>query len=150
MKERIADFLKAENKSAAQFAEEIGVQPSGISHIMSGRNNPSLDFIVKMLTRYPYISADWLMLGKGNMYREAAQNSGLFDFDENRSDNLTEIPAADKEKRSTIKAEAGNEARPLPAEKLIPKAAGTRKAERIVIFYNDSTCLEYFPGEKQV
>ena len=53
MKERLLEFLKAENKSSAQLAEEIGVQPSGISHILSGRNNPSLDFVLKMLEKYP-------------------------------------------------------------------------------------------------
>ena len=52
MKERILEFLRAENKSSAQFAEEIGVQASGISHILSGRNNPSLDFVMKMLEKY--------------------------------------------------------------------------------------------------
>ena len=51
MKERILAFLQSENKSTAQFAEEIGVQPSGISHILSGRNNPSLDFVIKMLAQ---------------------------------------------------------------------------------------------------
>lgn len=70
MKERILEFLKAENKSSAQFAEEIGVQPSGISHIVSGRNNPSLDFILKMLDRYKYLSVDWLLFGRGEMYRD--------------------------------------------------------------------------------
>ena len=56
MKDRIIKFLTAENKSSAQFAEEIGVQPSGVSHILSGRNNPSLDFVMKMITRYSFIS----------------------------------------------------------------------------------------------
>ena len=55
MKERIIEFLKAENKSSAQFAEEIGVQPSGISHILSGRNKPSLDFVIKMLEKYKFL-----------------------------------------------------------------------------------------------
>ena len=64
MKERILEFLKVENKSSAQFADEIGVQPSGISHIISGRNNPSLDFVIKMLNKYPALSADWLIFGK--------------------------------------------------------------------------------------
>lgn len=71
MKERIIGFLQAENKSSSQFAEEIGVQPSSISHIISGRNNPSLDFVLKMLKRYDYIAADWLLFGKGEMYRGA-------------------------------------------------------------------------------
>ena len=48
MVERINLLLKAKNITARQFAEEIGIQPSGMSHIMSGRNNPSLDFVMKV------------------------------------------------------------------------------------------------------
>lgn len=55
MKERILEFLKTENKSSAKLAEEIGVQPSSISHILSGRNNPSLDFVLKMLEKYQFL-----------------------------------------------------------------------------------------------
>ncbi len=70
MKNRILEFLKRENKTSAQFAEEISVQPSGISHILSGRNNPSLDFVIKMLEKYSFLSTDWLLFGKGSMYKE--------------------------------------------------------------------------------
>lgn len=75
MKDRIQTFLQSENKSYAQFAEEIGVQPSGISHILSGRNNPSLDFVIKMLHRYPSLSHEWLLFGRGPMYRQVSQPS---------------------------------------------------------------------------
>ncbi len=64
--------MKAKNITARQFAEEIGIQPSGMSHIMSGRNNPSLDFVSKVIRRYPEIDANWLLLGKGEMYTSAA------------------------------------------------------------------------------
>src|SRR5512133_3247698 len=79
MKDRILEFLRAENKSSALFAEEIGVQPSGISHILSGRNNPSLDFILKMLGRYKFLSTDWLLFGKGTMYKDGGSMQSLFD-----------------------------------------------------------------------
>lgn len=65
---RINLLLKAKNISARQFAEEIGIQPSGMSHILSGRNNPSLDFVMKVMTRWPEININWLMFGKGEMY----------------------------------------------------------------------------------
>lgn len=65
---RINLILKAKNITARQFAEEIGIQPSGISHIMSGRNNPSLEFVNKVVRRYPEIDANWLLLGRGEMY----------------------------------------------------------------------------------
>ena len=64
-------ILRAKNITARQFAEEIGIQPSGMSHILGGRNNPSLDFAVKVLKRYPEIDANWLLLGKGAMYGES-------------------------------------------------------------------------------
>ncbi len=65
---RINLILRAKNITARQFAEEIGIQPSGMSHILGGRNNPSLDFAIKVLRRYPEIDANWLLLGKGAMY----------------------------------------------------------------------------------
>jgi transcriptional regulator with XRE-family HTH domain len=67
MKDRVQLLIKSKNFTAAQFADEIGVQKSGVSHILSGRNNPSLDFIQKILTRFPEISTDWLLFGKGPM-----------------------------------------------------------------------------------
>lgn len=68
---RINLLLRAKNITSRTFAEEIGVQPSGMSHILSGRNNPSLDFVTKVLRRYPEISTDWLIFGKGEMLRGA-------------------------------------------------------------------------------
>ena len=69
MKDRINLLIKAKNLTAAQFADEIGVQKSSISHIISGRNNASLDFIQKILLCYPEVSMDWLMFGKGPIFK---------------------------------------------------------------------------------
>jgi transcriptional regulator with XRE-family HTH domain len=52
MVDRINLLLQAKNITARQFAEEIGIQPSGISHILSGRNNPSLDFVMKVIKEF--------------------------------------------------------------------------------------------------
>src|SRR4030066_1678355 len=70
MKDRIIKFLTQENLSATKFADEIGVQRSSISHILSGRNNPSFDFIQKILTRYRNLNSEWLLLGSGPMYKK--------------------------------------------------------------------------------
>lgn len=69
MKERILELLRHTGLTATRLADEIGVQRSGISHIISGRNQPSYDFMVRILERFPEISADWLLTGKGNMIR---------------------------------------------------------------------------------
>lgn len=74
MIDRINLLLKAKNISARQFAEEIGIQPSGMSHILSGRNNPSLDFVMKVVRRWPEVNINWLMFGKGEMFAGAPLN----------------------------------------------------------------------------
>ena len=68
---RILLVLKTQNLTSSQFADEIGVQRSSISHILSGRNNPSLEFVTKILKRFPDINSEWILFGKGSMYRES-------------------------------------------------------------------------------
>jgi DNA-binding XRE family transcriptional regulator len=64
-KERIIRIMNEENMNASQFSESIGIQRAAISHILAGRNNPSLDVIKKILKRFPTISPDWLLSGEG-------------------------------------------------------------------------------------
>ncbi len=141
LRERIFEFLKKENKTSAQFAEEIGVQPSGISHILSGRNNPSLDFIIKMLEKYSYLSSDWLLFGKGQMYKE--QFTGTL-FDEIEHD----IPTSSSRKESIPFSKEENvpeeihEKTQLLAEEGIKSKSGIKK---IVWFYWDNTFEEFIP-----
>lgn len=93
MKERIITFLEAINLGSSQFAGEIGVQPSGISHILSGRNNPSLDFVLKVLNRYPDLSSEWLLFGRGEMFRDTDLSinaeSDILSSNERESSHLT-------------------------------------------------------------
>ena len=70
MTDRIQLILKSMNLSPSQFADAISVQRSSLSHILSGRNKPSLDFVTKVLTSYPEISSDWLLFGTGTMIRK--------------------------------------------------------------------------------
>ena len=66
---RIQLIMKSRNISAAQFADEIGVQRSSVSHILTGRNNPSLDIILKILQRFPEVNSDWILTGNGAMLK---------------------------------------------------------------------------------
>lgn len=70
MNSRLLKFLNAENITQAQFADSIGVARASISHIISGRNKPGYDFICAMLEKYPQLNPEWLILGKGRMYKE--------------------------------------------------------------------------------
>lgn len=70
MNTRLSQFLNAENITQAQFADSIGVARASISHIISGRNKPSYEFISAMMRRYPQVNPEWLILGKGRMYND--------------------------------------------------------------------------------
>jgi transcriptional regulator with XRE-family HTH domain len=139
MKERILEFLKAENKTSAQFAEEIGVQPSGISHILSGRNKPSLDFVLKMLEKYRFISTDWLLFGKGNMYKETVMQS-LFEESADKPEISREIIR--NENQNDIQS-GKYSANTRKSEVISPKNELT--VEKIVWFYENNSFREYFP-----
>jgi transcriptional regulator with XRE-family HTH domain len=69
MVEKLRKIMKHEGINSSKLAEMLGIQASGISHIMSGRNKPSLDFIQKLLNRFPQINSDWLLRDKGPMYQ---------------------------------------------------------------------------------
>lgn len=65
MKDRIARIIRAKNLTAAEFALRLGIQPSNISHLLSGRNNPSLDFVKKLKETFPEYNLDWIIFGRG-------------------------------------------------------------------------------------
>lgn len=64
---RLELIFKHYELTAGTFADLIGVQRSSISHLVSGRNKPSLDFIVKLLEKFPEVNFQWLVKGKGEM-----------------------------------------------------------------------------------
>lgn len=137
MRDRIIEFLRVENKSSAQLAEEIGVQPSGISHIISGRNKPSLDFVLKMLEKYPFLSTDWLLFGRGSMYNDQSIKN-LFDSDTEKNNlkktenERNKLELTDSKLNEILKSSPGK------TEKTV--------LTRIVLFYEDNSFREYFPA----
>ncbi|PCJ23809.1 MAG: transcriptional regulator [Flavobacteriales bacterium] len=72
--DRFKYLMKLNNLTASAFADQIGVQRSSVSHILSGRNKPSLEFIQKVLTKYPKVSADWLIAGSTSTVKEELPN----------------------------------------------------------------------------
>lgn len=70
MNTRLKQFLAAENITQAQFADNIKVVRASVSHVLSGRNKPSYEFILSIMTKYPRLNIEWLMFGKGKMYKD--------------------------------------------------------------------------------
>lgn len=145
MKDRILVFLNNENKSYAQFAEEIGVQPSGISHILSGRNNPSLDFVLKMLHRYPSLSAEWLLFGHGSMYKQVSEPTL---FNEEPLNLVSEVISDEPGVPVASGRENGSEAEfgRLEGNKAdaVIRETGDKRLVKVLLLYSDRSFTEYF------
>lgn len=108
--EKVIDYY---GENASSFAEKIGVQRSSISHILSGRNKPSLEFVLKILSTYPEVELYWLLNGKGVFPKKEVHASQKLEFPE-------EIVSTPKESQSPEK-----------------------KIKRIVIFYSDGSFEEF-------
>lgn len=77
MKHRLEEFLKLEGLTSVKFAEIMQIQPSSVSHILSGRNNPNFDFVSRMLQRFPDLNPDWFINGIGEVYRSKHHEVGI-------------------------------------------------------------------------
>ncbi|MBP3342886.1 MAG: helix-turn-helix transcriptional regulator, partial [Bacteroidales bacterium] len=75
MNTRLQQFLTLENLTPARLADILGVQRSGMSHILSGRNKPGYDFIFKLCTKFPHLNANWFITGKGKPYKDSNAGS---------------------------------------------------------------------------
>ncbi|MBF8149578.1 helix-turn-helix domain-containing protein [Winogradskyella sp. F6397] len=115
--QKVIDFY---SESASSFAEKIGVQRSSISHILSGRNKPSLDFVMKVLNTYPEVELYWLMNGKGNFPSQP---------------KISESPNSNK---SEIQKKPD-----LPSPNSMPESSS--EIDKIVIFYKNGTFKSYKP-----
>jgi transcriptional regulator with XRE-family HTH domain len=143
MKERLLIFLKNENKSSAQLAEEIGVQASGISHILSGRNNPSLDFVLKMLEKYKFLSTDWLLFGKGPMYKDSGMKD-LFNQDFSSSVITADIEDNNEKVKQGVENKDVNKT-VINKDHIIKTRDSSSDVVKIVWFFEDNSFEEYFP-----
>ncbi|MBM6864293.1 helix-turn-helix transcriptional regulator [Bacteroides caecigallinarum] len=88
MKDRIIQIMRQTGLSNAEFAEKIGISTSSLSHIFSGRNNPSLDVVKRIHKSFPEISLNWIMYGEGNMYATDSGRNG--DTSQSSYDNALE------------------------------------------------------------
>lgn len=163
MVDRILLLLKQKNLTISQFADEVGIQKSGMSHLISGRNKPSLELILKILQRYPEVKPEWLLLGTGDQYsgiskkentlqpvndntKPSSPNATLFDLPETEtSEDDAHRISLEPEKKSVKPEERST---PAPAPLNIPETITENQEsgiDRVVLFFKDRTFLEYKP-----
>ena len=89
-KDRLKEILDKEDLSASKFAEKIGIQRSSVSHILSGRNKPSLDFVIKVNNAFDDVSLDWLIKGNNAIKTgvKSMQSSSPLEIDLKKNLNI--------------------------------------------------------------
>ncbi|MDM8158749.1 helix-turn-helix transcriptional regulator [Labilibaculum sp. K2S] len=142
MKNRIVQLINSEGLTSSKFADTIGVQRSSISHILSGRNNPSLDFVQKILMSFPSIDPNWLISGMGNMYKSQDSPSLFQEPETSRTPLETQPNHPPKLNKETINIPRSN---PEPVLEMSAFTSG-KQIEKVVVFYTDKTFKEYNPS----
>jgi len=115
---RISALIKKYGLSPSEFADRIELQRPNVSHVLSGRNKPSLDFITRIIHAFPEVNPEWLITGNGKTLRSLEQ----------KQEPVTES-------QNTL---------PSPASSV----QQTRKAgtiQKIIFFFEDGSFQEYTP-----
>lgn len=142
MKDKLELLLREKQLNATSLARLLEIQPSGISHILSGRNKPSFDLVVKILRAFPDVNPDWLLLDSTEVWRgekEDAQHSTLFSDDEPNEDNNPNITSEKNIEFSESNREIKNEEPTI----FHHSKNGVRNIERVVVLYSDGSFDSY-------
>jgi len=124
--------------SAAQLAEKVDVQRSSISHLLSGRNKPSLDFVLKILKAFPDVELYWLLNGVGSFPKNLSNITNISaptikEIVKENTSTTDQVKSATKVTEATAKTDLGNSSENLS------------EIDRIVIFFKDGTFKNYIP-----
>lgn len=117
---RVNEIMDYYQLSSSSFADRIKVQRSSISHLLSGRNKPSLDFVLKVVKEFDTVDLYWFLNGKGTFPKKMLTSTGP---------EMLKISDPNKVKNRVAETK--------------PTTSANKKIERIVLFYSDGTFGEY-------
>lgn len=141
MIDRIKKLLEIKQLSPSQFADEIGLQRSSLSHVLSGRNKPSLDFVMKIKQRFSEINLDWLVFGTGEMEQKKLNNDlekndisiHTIETSDQQSINFDPKPTSPNSDKDEIYSEVKTR---------IPFGMSS-KASKVILIYENGTFEEF-------
>ena len=167
MIERIKKIIEVENIGMVKFADEIGIGSSALSHYLRGRNKISLELVTRILERFRGVNPEWLLFGRGEMYKSTdtkvsspVAEPSLFDNQpsvsasyhtiENESENS---PSIDHDEdifdSKPLKDELEEDVAPIQQigkQENDSSIKPQKTIERILIMYSDSTFDSYSPN----
>ena len=140
MVDRIRQLMEHKGLTSTQLADNIDVPRAIVSHILSGRNKPSLDVVLKIVNTYRDIARDWLLLGEGDMLINLA-TAGK----EKSNAPSAEVPASLEGKEAPSPAAIAGKIQEAPTAAQAPEAP-EKAIEQIMVFYTDKTFSTYKPS----
>jgi transcriptional regulator with XRE-family HTH domain len=158
MVNRIREILRKYDLSPSRLADQLEVPRSTISHILSERNKPSMEFILKVLEKYPEIDTDWLIRGKGTISgKEKDLFSDIESLRLSEKEQDTTFPSENKINPAPLKEEPDNSnlREEYTVDSILKSTENQRKGIKkneqkkiikIITFYDDDTFSEYWPS----
>jgi transcriptional regulator with XRE-family HTH domain len=137
MKDRLSKILTSEGLTPSLLADQLGVQRSGISHILSGRNFPSYDFLHRLLQRFTKLNAEWLILGQGTMYKSNIETI--------TDEKLPLYPTLPSDLPKSSSAEAEETKKNADNLQILPVEKPEKSIKKMIIIYTDNTFATYSP-----
>ena len=119
--QRIMDYY---DLNASALADSLGVLRSSISHLLSERNKPSLDFVLKIIDKYPEVDLYWLLYGKGSFPKEEKKTAP------------TPLPTEILFPEDNVLEDSEKERKVVPE---IPVKKQKRQIQKIIFFYEDNS-----------
>ncbi len=158
MKERIKQIMEEENLTAAKFAERLQVSRAVISHILNGRNNPSLDVVIRILNEMDYVNPEWLLNGSGKMYKEGVderyipKEPDLFNQPiEKTSQPSTPVEKASQPSASVEKMQGSslnqseNHTQETESQNVVTIKSSSKEISQIIVYFTDQTFKVFKP-----
>lgn len=139
---RLEIILDYYSLNASSFADKIGVQRSSMSHLLSGRNKPSLDFILKIIDFFPEVDLYWILIGTGVFPKneEAIENPSAGFLN---SDSPTPIDLFSQNLAAAEKETFQKKVEPTPK---VSENTNSDEIEKIVFFYKNGTFKTFSPN----
>ncbi len=136
---RIRELIEKENLSNKEFAQKLSINPSIISHILSGRNKVSLQVVEQIVKVFTNVSLDYLLLGSGSLYK------GITNVNYNSNSEPKQKVMAEEEKTLKKAPQIPIEAKENKEKKIQPNILNSSEIDQVIIFYNDGSIKVYKP-----
>lgn len=151
-RDRIKLIIETEGVTQVAFAETTGINTSTLNHVLTGRNNPSVDVISKILAAYPQYESDWLLHGSGPMWTEAyseqqvkSTSIPLFSDSDGDGSGSTPSPVAAPVPNSGVRRGKVEE-RTREATQTTTERTTSKRVQKVIIYYDDNTFETLYPS----